>query len=54
MADSIADVEAAARPDSLLLVAQTQYLVDNALLDRLAKAPVTCCWWHPPHELVRR
>lgn len=39
VADSIADVEAAARPDSLLLVAQTQYLVDNALLDRLAKAP---------------
>lgn len=54
VADSIADVEAAARPDSLLLVAQTQYLVDNALLDRLAKPPVTCCWWHPPHELVRR
>ncbi len=39
VADTIAAVESAARPDSLLLVAQTQYLVDNAMLDRLAKAP---------------
>jgi len=38
VADSIADVEQAARPDSLILVAQSQYLTDT-LLDRLAKAP---------------
>lgn len=39
VANSIADVEGAARPDSLLLVAQTQYLTDNSLLARLAQAP---------------
>jgi hypothetical protein len=39
VADSIADVEQAARPDTLILVAQSQYLTDTALLDRLAKAP---------------
>jgi hypothetical protein len=39
VADSIADVEQAARPDTLILVAQSQYLTDNSLLDRLAKAP---------------
>jgi hypothetical protein len=39
VAGSVADVERAARPDSLLLFAQTQHLVDDALLDRLAKAP---------------
>ncbi|MBW0012841.1 DUF4350 domain-containing protein [Mycobacterium sp.] len=39
VADSIADVERAARPDTLILVAQSQYLTDSALLDRLAKAP---------------
>ncbi len=38
VADSIADVEQAARPDSLILVAQSQYLTDT-LADRLAKAP---------------
>ena len=39
VADSIADVEQAARPDTLILVAQSQYLTDNTLLDRLAQAP---------------
>ena len=38
VADNIADVEQAARPDTLMLVAQSQYLTDTAL-DRLAKAP---------------
>ncbi|OBG60972.1 DUF4350 domain-containing protein [Mycobacterium sp. E3339] len=38
VAGSIADVERAARPDALILVAQSQYLTDP-LLDRLAKAP---------------
>ncbi len=35
VADNIADVEQAARPDALILVAQSQYLTDP-LLDRLA------------------
>ncbi len=39
VADSIADVEQAARPKTLILAAQSQYLTDNSLLDRLAKAP---------------
>jgi hypothetical protein len=39
VADSIADVERAARPGTLILVAQSQYLTDSDLLDRLAKAP---------------
>jgi hypothetical protein len=39
VADGIADVEQAARPGTLILVAQSQYLTDDALLDRLAKAP---------------
>ena len=39
VANSIADVEQAARPNTLILVAQSQYLTDDALLDRLAKAP---------------
>lgn len=39
VAGSVADVESAARPDTLLLFAQTQHLVDDALLDRLAKVP---------------
>nr|WP_156664831.1 DUF4350 domain-containing protein [Mycobacterium sp. 852002-51057_SCH5723018] len=39
VANRIADVERAARPGTLILVAQTQYLTDDALLDRLAKAP---------------
>lgn len=38
VAGSIADVENAARPDALILVAQSQYLTEP-LLDRLAKAP---------------
>ncbi|MFZ1176838.1 MAG: DUF4350 domain-containing protein [Mycobacterium sp.] len=38
VADSIADVEQAARPATLILVAQSQYLTDP-LLERLAKAP---------------
>ena len=39
VANSIADVEQAARPDTLILVAQSQYLTDSSLLDRLAQAP---------------
>ncbi len=38
VADGIAAVERAARPDALILVAQSQYLTEP-LLDRLAKAP---------------
>ncbi|ORW64508.1 DUF4350 domain-containing protein [Mycobacterium saskatchewanense] len=38
VADGIADVEREARPDTLILVAQSQYLAD-ATLDRLAKVP---------------
>jgi hypothetical protein len=38
VADNIAEVEQAASPDTLVLVAQSQYLTDTAL-DRLAKAP---------------
>ncbi|WP_036396951.1 DUF4350 domain-containing protein, partial [Mycobacterium intracellulare] len=36
VADTIADVERAARPDALILVAQSQYLTD-AVTDRLAR-----------------
>ncbi|BDB45484.1 MULTISPECIES: DUF4350 domain-containing protein [Mycobacterium] len=39
VAETVADVEHAARPDTLLLIAQTHYLSDNALLARLAKVP---------------
>jgi Domain of unknown function (DUF4350) len=39
VANSISDVESEARPDTLLLVAQTQFLADDALLDRLARTP---------------
>ncbi len=39
VADGIADVEKAARPDTLILVAESEYLTDNTLLDRLARAP---------------
>jgi hypothetical protein len=39
VANNIADVEAAARPDSLLLVAETYYMVDDALKARLAAVP---------------
>ncbi len=38
VAHNMADVEQAARPDTLILVAQTQYLTDT-LLNRLAKVP---------------
>jgi hypothetical protein len=39
VANTIADVEAAARPDSLVLVAETYYLVNDALMARLAAVP---------------
>jgi Domain of unknown function (DUF4350) len=39
VADRVGDVERAARPGTLILVAQSQYLTDDAVLDRLAKAP---------------
>jgi hypothetical protein len=39
VADRVADVERLARPGTLILMAQTQYLTDDALLDRLAKTP---------------
>jgi hypothetical protein len=38
-AGDIATVEAASRPDTLLLIAQTMYLSDNDLLSRLAALP---------------
>ena len=39
VADSVEDVERAARRDTLILVTQSQFLTDETLLDRLAKAP---------------
>ena len=39
VADRIADVEKAARPDTLTLVAESEFLTDNTLLDRLARRP---------------
>jgi Domain of unknown function (DUF4350) len=39
VADTIADVEQAARPGTQILVAQSQYLTDTTLLDRLANVP---------------
>jgi hypothetical protein len=39
VANTVADVERAARPDSLLLVAETYLLVDDDLLARLAAVP---------------
>lgn len=39
VANSVADVEKAARPDSLLLVAESYYLADDHLLARLAHVP---------------
>jgi len=39
VANSVAEVAQAARPDTLILVAQSQYLTDTTLLDRLASAP---------------
>ena len=39
VADSIADVEKAARPDTLILVAESLFLTDDTLLNRLARAP---------------
>ncbi|ORW88179.1 hypothetical protein AWB92_22965 [Mycobacterium sp. IEC1808] len=39
VADTVADVERAARPGTQILVAQSQYLTDTALLDRLGNAP---------------
>ena len=39
VADTIGDVEQAATPGTQILVAQSQYLTDTALLDRLAKVP---------------
>jgi Domain of unknown function (DUF4350) len=38
-AESGSDVERALRPDALLLVAQTDYLIDDDVLQRLAKLP---------------
>jgi hypothetical protein len=39
VADGIADVEQSARPNTLILVAESEYLTDSTLLDRLARAP---------------
>jgi len=39
VAKTVADVEGAARPDSLLLVANTYYLLDDSLMQRLAAVP---------------
>ncbi|EUA86742.1 hypothetical protein I551_6863 [Mycobacterium ulcerans str. Harvey] len=39
VANTVAGVENAARADTLLLVAQTQYLANNALLNRLSRVP---------------
>lgn len=39
VADTVAEVERAARPDTLLVVARTQYLSDNSLLERVGRVP---------------
>jgi Domain of unknown function (DUF4350) len=39
VANTVADVERSARSDTQILVAQSQYLTDETLLDRIAKAP---------------
>ncbi|MGB3482517.1 MAG: DUF4350 domain-containing protein [Mycobacterium sp.] len=39
VADTVAEAAQAARPDSLILIAQTNYMADEALLRRLADAP---------------
>lgn len=39
VADTVADVERAARPDALILVAETARIADTALLRRLARVP---------------
>jgi hypothetical protein len=39
VADGIADVEKSARPNTLILVAESEYLTDITLLGRLARAP---------------
>lgn len=39
VANTVAEVQRAARADTLLLVAQSQYLTDNSLLDKLSEAP---------------
>ncbi|MHA7650069.1 DUF4350 domain-containing protein [Mycobacterium sp. ML4] len=39
VANTVADIERAARSDTLLLVAQSQYLTDNSLLRRIADVP---------------
>ena len=39
IADTVAEVQRAARPDTLLLVAQSQFLTDNSMLQSLADAP---------------
>lgn len=39
VANTVADVERSARSDTLLLMAQTQYVTDNSLLQRLAAVP---------------
>jgi hypothetical protein len=39
VARNVADVERAARPDALLLVAETYYLADDDLMQRIAKVP---------------
>ncbi|WP_414686491.1 DUF4350 domain-containing protein [Mycobacterium sp.] len=39
VAHRVGDVERAARPDTLILVAQSQYLADRTLLERLASLP---------------
>jgi hypothetical protein len=39
VAKNVADVERAARPDALVLVAQTYFMVDDTLLQRIANVP---------------
>lgn len=39
VADTVSDVEAAASPDTLLVIAQTYYTPDGELLDRVADVP---------------
>ena len=53
VADDIAAVERAARPDTLILVAQTFYLADDDVLRRLDALPATGCSWNRRHGLAR-
>ena len=46
VAEDTAGVERAARPDTLIVVAETFYLIDDDRLRRLEPFPAIACWSH--------